>query len=148
MKTDYKTENGDIVDVSNPKRIAPGVIEVTIQHSILGVVPFTALPSDVMDYGRDIYARCLNGDFGPILVAESTPTVVSSDEPANTAEQKKQSLLTMATNAIAPLQDAVDLSEATPDEEARLKAWKRFRVEVNRVDTSAAPNISWPAQPE
>ncbi|SPW34089.1 Caudovirales tail fibre assembly protein [Edwardsiella tarda] len=146
MKTDYKTENGDIVDVSNPKRIAPGVIEVTIQHSILGALPFTALPSDVMDYGRDIYVRCLNGDFGP-LVEESTLPSASTDELAHAADQKKQRLLAEAAKAIAPLQDAIDIGEATPEEEARLKAWKKFRVGVNRVDTTQLP-ATFPPMPE
>ncbi|EEU6178823.1 tail fiber assembly protein, partial [Salmonella enterica] len=45
---------------------------------------------------------------------------------------------------IAPLQDAVDLDIATDDEKAQLDEWKKYRVLVNRVDTS---NPDWPAQP-
>lgn len=51
----------------------------------------------------------------------------------------------MATEKIAPLQDAVDLGEATDDEKARLLAWKKYRVLVNRVDTT---NPDWPKKPE
>jgi len=55
-------------------------------------------------------------------------------------------LLAQATLAIAPLQDAVDLEEATAQEIALLKKWKQYRVAVNRIDlTVQAPN--WPAQP-
>ncbi|GAB4593357.1 phage tail fiber assembly protein [Edwardsiella tarda] len=79
---------------------------------------------------------------------EVVKRIPTNEELVAISEKKKLQLLAKAADAIAPLQDAVDLSDATPDEEARLKAWKRFRVEVNRVDTSAAPNISWPAQPE
>lgn len=50
----------------------------------------------------------------------------------------------MATEKIAPLQDAVDLGEATDDEKARLLAWKKYRVQVNRVDTV---NPVWPDVP-
>ncbi|EBP2453867.1 tail fiber assembly protein, partial [Salmonella enterica] len=45
---------------------------------------------------------------------------------------------------IAPLQDAVDLEIATDDEKARLDEWKKYRVRVNRVDTS---NPAWPEKP-
>ncbi|MEQ4653031.1 tail fiber assembly protein [Providencia rettgeri] len=64
------------------------------------------------------------------------------------AEQQKQSLLAEANNAIAPLQDAVDLEMATDEEAAALQAWKTYRVLLNRVDTSTAPNIDWPEKPE
>ncbi|EGB9086421.1 tail fiber assembly protein [Escherichia coli] len=63
------------------------------------------------------------------------------------AELQKSALLTVANNAIAPLQDAVDLEMVTDDEQALLLAWKKYRVLLNRVDTSATPEIEWPTQP-
>lgn len=63
------------------------------------------------------------------------------------AESKKQSLLDEANNAIAPLQDAVDLDIATDEEIASLKEWKKYRVLLNRVDASQAPDIDWPQKP-
>ena len=58
----------------------------------------------------------------------------------------RDALLAQATLAIGPLQDAVDLGIATDDETAHLKAWKQYRVAVNRVDlTVDLP--TWPAQP-
>lgn len=63
------------------------------------------------------------------------------------AEQQKQILLSEASEAIAPLQDAVDLDIATDEEIAKLKAWKTYRVFLNRVDTSIAPSIEWPEKP-
>jgi len=59
----------------------------------------------------------------------------------------KASLIAQATIAIAPLQDAVDLGEATDDETASLKAWKQYRVAVNRIDANTADDITWPDQP-
>lgn len=64
------------------------------------------------------------------------------------AEYQKQVLLNEATAAIAPLQDAVDLGIATDEERAQVKKWKNYRVLINRVDTSIAPNINWPEKPE
>ncbi|EAM1614775.1 tail fiber assembly protein [Salmonella enterica] len=72
------------------------------------------------------------------------------DEAAETAarlreaEGTKSRLLQMAAEKIAPLQDAVDLEIATDDEKARLDEWKKYRVRVNRVDTS---NPAWPEKP-
>ncbi|MEX6314344.1 tail fiber assembly protein [Providencia manganoxydans] len=62
-------------------------------------------------------------------------------------EQQKQSLLAEANNAIAPLQDAVDLGMPTESETAALQEWKKYRVLLNRVDTSTAPDIEWPVKP-
>ncbi|ENZ1877035.1 tail fiber assembly protein [Salmonella enterica] len=60
------------------------------------------------------------------------------------AEETKKRLLQTASEKIAPLQDAVDLEIATDEEKAQLDEWKKYRVLVNRVDTS---NPDWPEQP-
>ncbi|EDS6070824.1 tail fiber assembly protein [Salmonella enterica subsp. enterica serovar Pomona] len=60
----------------------------------------------------------------------------------------QKSFLQIASEKIAPLQDAVDLDEATDKEKASLLAWRKYRVLVNRVDTSTAPKIDWPKKPE
>ena len=55
----------------------------------------------------------------------------------------------VADLAIAPLQDAVDIDEATADEEVRLKLWKKYRVALSRLpEQEGYPNdIDWPALP-
>lgn len=54
-----------------------------------------------------------------------------------------------ATARIAPLQDAADLGEATEDEQIELLAWKRYRIDLNRVALEDSyPNaIDWPPSP-
>jgi hypothetical protein len=59
----------------------------------------------------------------------------------------KSRLLSLATQAISPLQDAVDLSMATEAEILSLQQWKKYRVLLNRVDTNNAPDIIWPDAP-
>ncbi|WP_322746111.1 tail fiber assembly protein [Providencia rustigianii] len=71
----------------------------------------------------------------------------SKEQHISEAESKKQSLLAEATEKIAPLQDAVDLDIATDEEIALLKEWKKYRVLLNRVYTSLAPDIDWPQKP-
>lgn len=63
------------------------------------------------------------------------------------AEETKNSLMQVASEHIAPLQDAVDLEIATEEETLLLEAWKKYRVLLNRVDTSTAPDIEWPTGP-
>ncbi|EFS2931199.1 phage minor tail protein G [Escherichia coli] len=64
------------------------------------------------------------------------------------AEETKNSLMQVASEHIAPLQDAVDLEIATEEETSLLEAWKKYRVLLNRVDTSTAPDIEWPEEPD
>lgn len=58
-------------------------------------------------------------------------------------------LRAVADKAIAPLQDAVDIDDATSDEVLLLKAWKKYRVALNRLpDQPGYPTtIDWPAAP-
>ncbi|MFO6490587.1 tail fiber assembly protein [Hafnia alvei] len=65
---------------------------------------------------------------------------------AATRELKER--IGVATDNINTLQDAVDLDMATDSESDNLKSWRKYRVLLNRVDVSAAPNIDWPVLPE
>ncbi|EEV2701573.1 tail fiber assembly protein [Escherichia coli O174:H21] len=64
------------------------------------------------------------------------------------AEETKNSLMQVASENIAPLQDAVDLDIATEEEASLLAAWKTYRVLLNRVDTTVAADIEWPVAPQ
>ncbi|MBC3456369.1 tail fiber assembly protein [Pseudomonas mosselii] len=70
-------------------------------------------------------------------------------DPLEFAQLEAGRLRKVADDAIAPLQDAVDLDEATEAEALRLKEWKRYRVALNRLpeqpDYPAV--IDWPAPP-
>ncbi len=70
-------------------------------------------------------------------------------DPLQQAQEEVASLRAIADAAIAPLQDAVDLGEATDAESALLKEWKQYRVALKRVpEQSGYPaNIEWPTPP-
>lgn len=55
--------------------------------------------------------------------------------------------LSHAALAIAPLQDAADLEEATDDEVTLLKKWKLYRVALGRLDLTVSP-LAWPVAPD
>lgn len=114
-----------------------------------------------VDFGEGVtYAEIPDGKGNQPSIGWSYDGMVFKAPPLTDeqiAEQKQQkiannvsikaSLIAQATIAIAPLQDAVDLDEATDAETAALKAWKQYRVAVNRIDANTADEISWPEQP-
>lgn len=63
------------------------------------------------------------------------------------AESEKKRLTQEATLIIETLNDAVELSFATEAEVDDLIEWKKYRVLLNRVDTSEAQDIKWPSPP-
>ncbi len=65
------------------------------------------------------------------------------------AEETKNSLMQVASEHIAPLQDAVDLDIATEEGIGTLlAAWKTYRVLLNRVNTAVAAEVEWPVAPQ
>lgn len=76
-----------------------------------------------------------------------TDKVLQKAAAVQEAEEKKTRLLNTAAAKIAPLQDAIDTGMASDDESALLTAWKTYRVLLNRIDTSKAPDIEWPVAP-
>lgn len=61
------------------------------------------------------------------------------------AERSKKALMQVATDTIAPLQDAVDLGRATEEQSALLLAWKHYRVDL--MEAPLADTGVWPKQP-
>ncbi|MDE9571525.1 tail fiber assembly protein, partial [Xenorhabdus bovienii] len=70
------------------------------------------------------------------------------EEWQRSAEREKQRLMNEARDKIAPLQDAVDLEMATDAEKSSLTEWRKYRVLLNRVDCTTAPDVQWPEQPK
>lgn len=109
-------------------------------------------PSDVKEITEELYSSLLagqemgqeiiTGDNGLPELSKSGPNYIKD------AELKKNRLMQIATNAIAPLQDAFELGIATDEEAALLLAWKNYRVLINRVRAEDAPNILWPEVPQ
>jgi hypothetical protein len=83
-----------------------------------------------------------DGVFAPPVPYQPTP-----EETLAENIRSRDAYLSQATLAIAPLQDAVDLDEATQAETDQLKKWKQYRVAVNRIDLTQASPV-WPLQPD
>ena len=109
------------------------------------------LPTDLVDVTSEQYdeLQLAQSRDGKRIIADEVGFPVSADKlPPTQAElqQTRDGLLQFAGLRIAPLQDAVDLEVATAAETAALTAWKRYRVDLSRIDLSAAP-ITWPTAP-
>lgn len=111
-------------------------------------------PTDAKEVSTDVFmeytgtppsgkVRVSNGN-GPEWADIPPPT---KEEIVALAENEKANLISYASERILPLQDAVDLDMATTEELAALTAWKKYRVLLNRVNTSTAPDITWPEKP-
>lgn len=87
-------------------------------------------------------------DWSALITAEmkleQEAAVVLADAQANLRDYRET-----ADSAIAPLQDAVDLEDATDGEVAALKDWKRYRLALNRLQSQPGwpTDIDWPAPP-
>lgn len=60
------------------------------------------------------------------------------------ANAKKSQLKAVAESEIDWRQDAVDGGYAEDNEVTELAEWKMYRVLLMRIDTSKAPDITWP----
>lgn len=77
-----------ITNIKNPRFSSISTIDVDI--TLNGeVMPFTASPNDVEEYGRTIYASALNGDYG--VIADYVPIVITPR--GKTQQEKLQDLL-------------------------------------------------------
>jgi len=130
MKTYARIENQRVAEI-----VSLNVKPEKLYHPSLVWVDITALPEQ-----PDINYRYSDGLFtAPVTDAENAELIASSRLAAE---------MDAANRTIAPLQDAVDISIATDEEITRLAEWKRYRVELSRIDTSNAPDIEWPVTPE
>jgi len=79
----------------------------------------------------------------------SEPPPPSSEKLSEIARAQVVALMELASRKIAPLQDAIDLGEALPEEEAAIKQWKAYRVDLNRLESQDGwpEEIDWPIVP-
>lgn len=102
-------------------------------------------PSDLV---HSITLHVAVEDLPPVEAPDPLPPPAA--DLLEEAQAKAARLRESADYAVVPLQDAVDGDEATDAEIAALKAWKKYRVALNRVpEQSSYPgSIEWPPVPE
>ena len=73
-----------------------------------------------------------NIDWSQLITKEMKEQAAAAQALARVIAETAR-LRALADTAIAPLQDAVDIDDATDAEVALLKAWKKYRVEIGRA---------------
>ena len=83
------------------------------------------------------------------LITKAMKEQVAADQAQAMVVAEIDRRRVIADKAIAPLQDAVDIDDATDADVVLLKAWKKYRVALNRLpDEPGYPSsISWPVTP-
>ena len=112
-------------------------------------------PDDGVEINASEYDALFKGQSeGKIITSDDSgyPILIDVQEPTHEenvviAEALRDKLMKDAAAKIAPLQDAADIDDATDEERASLKDWKKYRIALNRLDLSAAPDITWPESP-
>lgn len=87
-------------------------------------------------------------DWAQVITREMKEEAAAAQQLASVVAETAV-LRAAADSAIAPLQDAVDIGDATDDEVLSLNAWKKYRVALNRLpdQLSYPTNIEWPITP-
>ena len=147
---------------------APG--EAKAGSAICRTEDFTAWEYVADHRGETVYSTetgeslivSLPGDYpeGTTTLAPSTPydtwngsewvTDAEAQHAADleTAEQQKAALLLEAQATISLWQTELQLGIISDEDKASLIAWMNYIKAVQAVDTSKAPDITWPDKPE
>lgn len=129
MKTYARIEDQRVAEI-----VSLNVKPEKLYHPSLVWVDITTLPEQ-----PDVNYQYSDGVFtAPVTDAENAELIASSRLAAEMDE---------ANRTIVPLQDAVDVGIATDAEIARLTEWKRYRVELSRIDINQVSSIQWPLRP-
>lgn len=110
------------------------------------------MPADIVEINADLYNALMAGQQNDGKVIESDddgyPILVSPkvDHIAQ-AENQRAQLLATADNVTADWRVELMLGDISNEDKAKLSSWMDYKKEVKAVDTSTAPDVSWPVKP-
>jgi hypothetical protein len=121
---------------------------IHFSYDASNIVPVNQIVAEVRP--KDVPAEfTAAGDLalGGAFIFDDGKIVAAPVDHVAEAERKKATLMAEAEAAIAPLKRAVKYNMATDAEKQLLEKWEVYSVQLNRVDTSLAPDIEWPPVP-
>lgn len=151
-----------IVESAREPRWSVGRSAITLlvvfeEHAAtLGAIPFTASPEDSEAHGRELFARAVALEFGPVLEPETPALAQAALLTAARLSAVATATINAQQTALETLQDAVRLNLATeaesalPLKQAELDAWRSYRVYLSRIEAQPGypAGIEWPPAPE
>jgi len=132
-------------DIKNIVRVPAGFeCAVKFDHRD-DYVAYLASADDVEPHGRAIYEACASGQWG-----ESFDYHPSDTELMAAAQERIARELRRANPEITKYQDRVDIDVASATDVSLLRAWKTYRVALNRIpDQAGFPHsLTWPVAPD
>ncbi|MGX9570797.1 tail fiber assembly protein [Pseudomonas sp. CFBP 5748] len=123
-----------------------------VSMAIEWLVPAAQYFGSLTDNTRDSFEMLSWNDERPKPTWENVEFAWEESQKPNVSDladkalARRDELLVAAALRIAPLQDAVDLGDETPEEETYLKQWKQYRVALNRISQQPdfPMDIKWP----
>lgn len=140
VEAEIEVHEAYLPEIENIQRRADGTYVVTY-----GGVPYHTTEAVT----PDVYARVLTMIEGGAVVTDYAEPEISKPDPLAEAISEYNRLRGIADFVILPLQDAVDIGDATGTEAVTLTAWKKYRVALSRVlnQPNYPANVEWPTPP-
>ena len=111
-------------------------------------------PSDGIDVSDDVFAEFTGtppeGKMrGPVddLPAWVDIPLPTPEQEVEAAEGYRQQLLRQIDDVTADWRVELMLGDISDEDKAKLTEWMAYKKEVKAVDTSTAPDITWPEPP-
>ncbi len=112
-------------------------------------------PDDGLEVDGDVFNEYTSQPpSGKMRIANSDSLPSWGDVPEPTkpqlieqAENQRDALLTEANNVTADWRTELVLGIISEEDKASLTAWMQYIKAVKAIDTSKAPDITWPAKP-
>ncbi|QOV70438.1 tail fiber assembly protein [Citrobacter sp. BDA59-3] len=107
----------------------------------------TGWPTDAIEVSDDLYNEMFAGQTAGKVISPGTDGLPILTEPVIDYELKKQSLLQGVTTKTQAWQTQLMLGIITDSDKTLLRTWMEYYQQVQAVDISKAPDITWPEQP-
>lgn len=111
-----------------------------------GTVEITEIEFDELMKKQSTGLLISHDEEGKPIAVEPPPP--SKEEAVSYAEQQKSALLLEAQETISFWQTELQLGIISDEDKASLIAWMQYIKAVQVVDTSTAPDITWPEIPD
>lgn len=129
---------GDIFSNQETVKIIEGM-SVNIGDAYISGV-FITKPRDGYDYDFDAKSS-------QWIMTEESQKIKEANQ-INSAKSQKATLLSLAMDKISLWQTEQSLGIISDTDKESLLKWISYIKELNAVDTSTAPNITWPTSPD
>lgn len=111
------------------------------------------MPDDVVEISQETYNLLMKGQQtgGSFIASDENgyPILKQAEvDYISQAENQRAQLLAAADDVMADWRVELMLGDISDEDKAKLSVWMDYKKEVKAVDTSTAPNFSWPAQPD